>query len=372
MGHSMIDLQIMSIATLIMCACIIPGTFLVLRGASLMSDAVSHASLLGIVLVFFVTKNLSSIWLIVGASIFGLLTVFITENLIATKRLKSDAAIGLVFPIFFSLGVILINKYTGHIHFDPDCVLFGELAYAPFDRLVINDIDLGPQSLWVMGVIFSINLFFLFSFYKELKLSTFDPLCAKSLGFNPRSLYYLLMSITSITAVAAFESVGSILVVAFMIIPSATAFLCANQLSRMLFISFVFGFLAVLFGLVSASTFNISISGAIVTASLILFLIVLFLGPKYGFVFKLVQFYSQKIAFSCRLLLVQLVDHEGSVNEKQENSIQNMVHHMQWSHAFAKKVTQYGVQKQMIIRKGDHLYLTNLGRELARQSLQTN
>ena len=114
------ELEIILIAIILVQACILPGVFLVLRGMSLMSDAISHASLLGIVIAFFYTRSLDSPLLIIAAGLMGVLTVVITQWLISTKRLKEDAAIGLVFPLFFSIGVILITKYMGSIHIDAD------------------------------------------------------------------------------------------------------------------------------------------------------------------------------------------------------------------------------------------------------------
>ena len=95
------EFEIILIAIVLVLACVIPGTFLVLRRLSLMSDAISHSALLGIVIVFFIVKRLDSMWLILGASVVGMITVLLVELLISTKRLKEDAAIGLVFPAFF-------------------------------------------------------------------------------------------------------------------------------------------------------------------------------------------------------------------------------------------------------------------------------
>ena len=130
--------EIILIACTVSVACVLPGVFLILRGISLMSDAISHAVLLGIVLSFFIVKDLGSPLLIIGASLAGVLTVSLTELLIHSKRLKKDAAIGLVFPVFFSIGVILINLGARNIHLDTDAVLLGELALAPLIALLLT------------------------------------------------------------------------------------------------------------------------------------------------------------------------------------------------------------------------------------------
>ena len=137
------QLEIQLIASLVAITCAIPGVFLVLRRMAMMSDAISHSILLGIVLAFFAVHDTSSPILIIGAALSGVLTVSLVEALNRTKLVKEDAAIGLVFPVLFSIGVILIARYARSIHLDVDAVLLGELAFAPFDRLVINGADLG-------------------------------------------------------------------------------------------------------------------------------------------------------------------------------------------------------------------------------------
>src|SRR5690606_8704523 len=128
-------------------------------------------------------------------------------------------------------------RYAGNVHLDVDAVLLGELAFAPFDRVIVAGFDLGPKALWVMSAILLINLGFIATFYKELKLSTFDPALAAALGFSPVLLHYLLMSVVSVTAVGAFDAVGSILVVALIVGPPATAYLLTDRLSVLLGLS---------------------------------------------------------------------------------------------------------------------------------------
>ena len=186
------------VASLVAIACAIPGTFLVLRKMAMISDAISHSILPGIVVGFFITQDLNSPLLILLAAITGVLTVVMVEKIQQTKLVKEDTAIGLVFPALFSIGVLMIAKYANDIHLDIDAVLLGELAFTPFDRLYFNDMDFGPKSLWVIGIILTITLGLLFAFYKELKLSTFDAGHATSLGFSPAILHYGLMSVASI------------------------------------------------------------------------------------------------------------------------------------------------------------------------------
>src|SRR5262249_54856905 len=223
-------------------ACALPGVFLILRRLALLSDAITHAVLLGIVIAFFVTRDLASPWLVIGAALTGVLTVSLVELLHRTGSVREDAAIGLIFPVLFSLGVILISRTQAKdVHLDTDAVLMGNLELSVNYRLHAWGRDLGPLSLYVMGPILLINVLFIALFYKELKLATFDAGLAAALGFTPAVLHYALMTLVSVTAVGAFDAVGSVLVVAFMIVPPATAYLLTDRLSRMLLTSALLG-----------------------------------------------------------------------------------------------------------------------------------
>ena len=231
--------QILLVATIVACSCVIPGILLVIRRISLISDAISHSILLGIVVTFLILQDTNSYWMIFSASFVGLLTVFCTDLLIQTKKLKKDAAIGFVFPVFFSIALILINVFASNVHLDQDAVLLGEIAFAPLNILEINNKDWGPVSLWISLLTLIFNLTFLLLFYKELKLSTFDKLLSSSLGFSPILIHYGVIFSASITSVSAFESIGSVLVVAFMIVPAATAYLFVKTFAKLILWSII-------------------------------------------------------------------------------------------------------------------------------------
>lgn len=275
-------LQILSIALVTSIACCLPGIFLMLRGVALMSDAISHAILPGIVLMFLVTSSLDSPWLIIGASLAGMITVVATEWIIHTQKLKKDAAIGLVFPLFFSVGIILINLYTRNAHLDMDMVLLGELAFAPFNRLIIGGYDYGPSALYIMGSIALINSLLTILFYKELHLTTFDPALAGMIGISPRLVYYCLMLVTSITAVAAFNVVGSIVVVALMLAPAATAYLITYRLYTLIPVALSCAAISSLLGYLIAHAADISIAGAIASVHGLIFLMVAIFRGRFA------------------------------------------------------------------------------------------
>lgn len=366
----MIDqLLVLAIGCVVAVACALPGVFLVLRQVALMSDAISHAILLGIVVVFFIVKDLHSPFLILGAALTGILTVALTELLIQSGRLKKDAAIGLVFPFFFSIGVILITQFAGSVHLDSDAVLLGEIAFAPFNRFLVFGMDLGPIALWVMGAVLLLNIVFISVFYKELKVSTFDPALAASMGFSPVILHYALMSLVSITAVGAFDAVGSILVVALMVTPPATAYLLTRRLKIMMIISVAIGLLSAIFGFFLAVAIDASIAGAMASVTGIFFILAFCFSPEQGLLQKYLRLKAQRVSFAATMLLVQLLDHEGTAVEQDENTVSNMIDHMGWTEPFVKQVIRYNLSHKAILRNGDSLYLTDLGRELARSAM---
>ncbi len=266
-----IQIELLLIAVVTAMACALPGLFLVLRGVALMSDAMSHAILLGIIVMFLIIKQMNSPLLLFGASLAGLATVFCTEALIKTRCIKKDTAIGLVFPLFFSLGIILITLYARDVHLDSDMVLLGELAFAPFNRLFIYGSDWGPYALWQLGAILLINSVVIYALFKELALATFDQEYAAIAGFSPTIIHYTLMTLTSITAVAAFDAVGAIVVVALMIAPGATAFLLTKDLKTMIQLTILLSCLSAIGGYLFAFTLDVSIAGSIATVAGMIF-----------------------------------------------------------------------------------------------------
>ncbi len=236
------------------------GTFLVLRGVSMLSDAIGHSIVFGIVVVWLLTHQQSGPVQIVGAALTGLLTVFLTELLVSTRRVKKDAAIGLVFPVLFSAGVLLLNLYARDVHIDTHTVLLGEIGFVWLDTLTIGDYRV-PQALLWMGAMTLINGAFVTLFYKELKIATFDEALAKALGLAPGVLFYLLLLLTSGTAVAAFDAVGAVLFVAFVIVPPSAAYLLTDRLWMM----FVYGALVSIAS--SVSGYFLAVAGTFPSAA---------------------------------------------------------------------------------------------------------
>lgn len=363
------QIEIQLIASLVAVACAIPGVFLVLRRMAMMSDAISHAILLGIVLGFFAVHDISSPILIIGAALSGVLTVSLVELLNRTRLVKQDASIGLVFPILFSIGVILLSRYAWSVHLDVHAVLLGELAFAPFDRLIVFGADIGPKSLYVIGSILVLNLVFITLFYKELKLATFDAGLAAALGFAPGVIHYGLMGLVSVTAVGAFDAVGSILVVALMIAPPAAAYLLTDSLTKMIILSSLIGIISAVSGFWLAIYLDANIAGSMASMAGVIFLVVFLLAPERGLVAISRRRARQKWEFACRVLAIHLLHHEGSPEEKRESQVQHLEENLRWSSKFAGGVVQHALNRGILLLKSGNLKLTEAGREYAKESV---
>lgn len=355
MTSAQIEIQI--IASLVAVACAIPGVFLVLRKMALISDAISHAILPGIVVGFFITQDLSSPILIIFAAFTGVLTVFLVEFIQKTGLVKEDTAIGLVFPALFSIGVILIAQNANDVHLDIDAVLLGELAFAPFDRVELYGFDAGPKSLWVIGVILLVTLSLLIAFFKELKISTFDVSLASALGFSPVILHYGLMTVASVTTVGAFDAVGAILVVALTIAPAATAYLLTKDLKLMLVYSIFFGVFSAISGYWLAHFFDVSIAGSIASVLGVVFLLVFLFTPSTGVLSVMYRQQRQKTEVLLLTFLLHLKNHK----EKDERHVNHLGEHINWKKSQAKSVLELALKNNMIDIVDEIVSLTEKG-----------
>lgn len=359
-------LEIQLIAVLVALTCALPGVFLILREMAMMTDAISHTIFLGIVLAFFVTKDLNSPFLILGAALMGTFTVVLVETIHKTKLVNEGSAIGLIFPFLFSIGIILVNLKAGNIHLDVDAVLLGELAFAPFDRVVVAGSDIGPKALYVMLVILGINIAYITLLYKELKLSTFDAGLAAVLGFSPALLHYSFMTLISITSVAAFDAVGAILVVAFMVGPPAAAYLVTDNLKKMILISAIIGIISAISGFWVAIYLDVTIAGSMAVMVGIIFLVVFIFAPDRGLISIFVRNISQKYEFASICFLMHIINHEGSDIEKEESGLHCVKDHLLWEEDFTKEVIKHTLRKQYIyISKDEVLKITEKGRKFA-------
>lgn len=356
------QLEILLIAVVTAAACALPGVFLILRRMAMMSDAISHTILLGIVVAFFITHDLNSPLLLIGAALTGVMTVFLVEAVQKTRLVSEDSSIGLIFPLLFSIGVLLISRYAGNVHLDTDAVLLGELAFAPFDRLMVNGADIGPKSLYSMGVILLLNLCYTGLVYKELKIVTFDPLLAAVLGFSPAVIHYSLMTLVSITAVGAFHAVGTILVVALMIGPPAAAYFITERLHHLILVSILFGAVSALAGYGAAFWLDVSIAGSMATMTGIIFLAVVVAAPQKGIISLKRRSKEQKYEFAGLSLLIHLLNHEGRPEEGMETARTHIASHFQWESSFLQTVVERLLRQQYIELQQERIKITEGGR----------
>ena len=281
----MMDFWIILTAVLVASACSILGCFLILRRMALVGDAISHAVLPGIAIAFLMSGTRDSMWMLLGATAFGLLTVFLIQTL-QTSGLQSDASIGIVFTALFAVGVLLISLNAQHIDLDLDCVLFGEIAYVPWDTWALGGAEMGPRAVWMLGITLLVIVLLLGLFYKQFKICAFDPAMAAACGIPVLLFHYLLMGMVSMTAVSSFESVGAILVVGMLIIPAATAYLLTHRLGVMIGLSVAVGIASAVSGYFASYLLDASIAGCIVSAAGILFILALLFSPSSGLVAK--------------------------------------------------------------------------------------
>ncbi|ALM51039.1 metal ABC transporter permease [Halomonas huangheensis] len=364
-----IDLMIMLVGALVGIASSLVGTFLVLRGSSMLSDAIGHSIVFGIVVVWLLTHQSSGPWQILGAALTGLLTVFLTELLVSTQRVKKDAAIGLVFPVLFSLGILLINLYASDVHIDAHTVLLGEIGFVWLDTLTIGGAEV-PRALLSMGGMTLVNGLFILVFYKELKLATFDTALARALGFAPGVLFYALLLLTSGTAVAAFDAVGAVLFVAFVIVPPSAAWLLTDRLERMFLYGALISIASSIIGYQLAVLWNVSIGGMMAVMTGVFLLLAFLFGPRHGMLALWQQRRRQRALNDSRTLAVHLFNHEDGPEQAVENVTQALRDHLRWADSRAQQVVERARHKELILQQGSLLTLTPAGRQLAREILE--
>lgn len=305
------DTWIVVTAALAAMACALPGNYLVLRRQSMMGDALSHTVLLGIVVAFLLAhRMMTSGWIsletytatqhafmFVGAMVIGVLSAVFTEWVQKLGRVEASAALGVVFTTMFAAGLLLLRLGADSIHIDPDCVLYGTIETVVMD---VEPVTGMPRAAVVNGVVLLANLSLQLLFYKELRISTFDPGLATALGINAGAIHYALMAVTAATLVAVFESVGSILVIAMLIVPAAAAHLLTDRLWLMIALSLAIASLSALvghamaialpqlvldgLGIETIKQVSASTAGMMAVACGLLFVLAMLFGPRHGLV----------------------------------------------------------------------------------------
>lgn len=299
------DLMALLACVLTAVSCGLLGNFLVLRRMSLMGDAISHAVLPGLVLAFMVTGSRSTWPMLVGAGLSGLLTVGLVGLVRRLGRLDGGTAMGVVFSILFALGVVLIERVARQVDLDPECVLYGAAetlfwleAPTRWDAMLSPDALAGVprQVTTLLGMAVAAGLFVSLLF-KELRIAAFDPELATSLGFRASWINSALMAMVAAATVAAFEAVGSILVIAMLVCPAATARLLTDRLRSQVLVSLAVGTVAGIggytLGAFGPGWFGhdraVSVTGMMAVVSGVLLGLAVFLSPSHGVVARQVR-----------------------------------------------------------------------------------
>ncbi len=314
------DSWIVLTAALAGMACALPGVFLVVRRQSMMGDALSHTTLPGIVAAFlfafylksrgWISAEVYEAWrhaaMFAGAMAIGVLSAVLTEWVQKRGRVEANAALGVVFTTLFAAGLLSIRLAADSVHIDPDCVLYGNIETVVIDLWPGTGI---PRAVVVNGGVLVVNLLLVFVLLKELRISAFDPALATTMGINARWMHYGLMAVTAATLVAAFETVGSILVIAMLIVPAATAHLLTDRLGGLIGLSLAVAAVSAVCGhalaivappiafrrLGFATVVDASTAGMVAVAGGLLFILAMFCGPRYGLISKWVHRFRLQI-----------------------------------------------------------------------------
>ena len=295
MNWTELDTWIVIIGILCAISCALLGNFMVLRRLSMMGDAISHAVLPGLAIAFLITNSRNSITMFIGAAIVGVLTAVFTQAIHTLGKVEESASMGVVFTTLFAIGLILLVRAADSVDLDPGCVLYGAIELSFLRTTEILGMHI-PSAVLTLSMVCVINLVFVILFFKELKLSSFDPGLATTMGFNSQFMHYALMTLVAITTVAAFESVGSILVIAMLIVPGATAHLLTDRLHMMIILSTVVATISALLGHVSAITVpriwgiaDTSTAPMMAVVAGLLFFMAMIFAPRYGVISKIIH-----------------------------------------------------------------------------------
>ena len=260
-------------------ACAIVGCFLLLRRMSLLGDALSHSVLAGVGGVFLLTGRIDAVPMFLGAMVAGMVTAVATQFIHRTGSVPEDSSIGIVFTSMFAFGVVVVSRAKG-VHLDLDCVLFGDLTFAGmnFDPAIGWLI---PESLYTLVPTLLLTVLFVGLFWKELKLSSFDPTHAVTLGFSVSLMHYLLTTVVAMVTVSAMEVVG-LLVVALLTVPACIARMLTDRMGRMLCIAVLCGISCTTGGYLLALRWNSSAAGLTAVVAGAELAIAILVAPQYG------------------------------------------------------------------------------------------
>ncbi len=376
-----IDTQIVVVGALAAMSCALLGVFLVLRKMSMMGDAISHAVLPGLATAFLLTGTRDAHWMLLGAALVGVVTAALVEWIHRAGRVESGASMGIVFTVLFAIGLVLVRYAADHVDLDPDCVLNGALELAPQYPVTVLGIAM-PRAALQSGIALLANLAFVLLCYKELKLASFDPALATSLGINARLMHYALMTLVAVTTVAAFESVGSILVIAMLIVPPAAAYLLTDRLSALVVLSLLIAAASAVGGHAAAlylpawlgyERISVQSSGSIAVFAGLLFMLALLAGPRYGVISRAVHRLWVALDTARDDLLGTLLRYEEHAAGSRPLSAVSLLRTAAPFSPLVGRVALAGLRRRCLVEAAaGGLRLTSQGRDHARRLLRSH
>ena len=286
-------------------SCAILGCYLVLRRMSLLGDAIGHSILPGIVLAFVFTGSLASPWMFVAAVMTGLLTTMLTQTLASYGSVPEDVSMGVVFTSLFALGVVLLTRLASGADLDTDCVFYGSLDGVPLNLTRVLGYRL-PVALPPMLFALATTLVFVGLFWKELKLTAFDPALADAMGLRAALVHYLLMGMVALVTVASFKALGAVLVTAMLIVPAATAHLLTERLGRMMLVAVAVAVISAVVGYLVAVRLDTGVSGVMAAVAGAQFALAVVFAPHHGLVSKTLANFSLNLRIMSEDLLAML------------------------------------------------------------------
>ncbi len=350
-------------------SCAILGCYLVLRRMSMLGDAITHAVLPGIALGFLFSGSVTSPWLFVGALLLGILTSVLAQGVSSLGRVSEDASLGVVFTSLFALGVILINLVPA-ADLDPDCVLYGDIVNASIDLRSFGPWLISRPLLTLIPVL-GATLLFVLLLWKELKIVSFDPPLAAAMGFRVALVHYLLMGMVSLVTVASFEPVGSILVVAVLIVPAATAAQITERLSWMMAWAVAIGASSAVFGYAAAMWFNTNVAGATAVVAGVQFAAAVFLSPRQGLVSRWLRNQALAVRIAAEDVLGRLYRLEETAGRGQESGVRSQKSEIGGTRTWLARWRLFRRGWMTRDRAGE-LRLTAAGRDAARRLVRAH
>lgn len=353
-------------------ACGVLGNFLVLRRLSLMGDAISHSVLPGLVIAFIVTSSRSPLAMLLGAGGAGLATVVLVELVKRLGRVEPGAAMGVVFSVLFALGVLLIERAARQTDLDADCVLHGQLETlvwfgAPASWGSVDWLEAAraaPRQVLLMLGAMALSLGFVSALFKELRLAAFDPALASSLGFRAGLLHYALMVVVAVATVAAFEAVGSILVIAMLVCPAGTARLLTDRLRAQVLWSVALALAAATLGYLGSSAVprafgkdSVNAAGTIAVTSGLLLVVAILASPSHGIV---ARWWRQR-GLARQIALDDLLGLLHRASESGASSVQASALHESLGRARAGRAFAQGEREGLVLVDAGKVSLTHAG-----------